>query len=427
MNTVYYGKTYIFFLGLLLCVFSMSCSDMNMSTSLSKELEKGMDSLKDLEEIESHTCIISFDTKGGNALSDIVRVVGRPIVNLIDTQAPPEPVKKNRIFKGWCKNDEYPLLWELKTRAVPDTALIVKALWHVPYRVEHYLQNIDSTDFTLSAEHTENNSINEDEVQKAVSAVPLNLSGFTYDGSISASKNNILIAEDGSSVLRLYYTRNAYTVVFDSSGGTGTMSPMAFKWGESKNLSRNAFTENGLSFVGWFSGAGLSYTDGQLVSNMTAENNASIILYAQWAQVVFNIVYNLDGGENHPTNPATYTGGTSVVLQDPTRCGYDFGGWVDADTEMFITEIGSGSSGDKVLRAIWNPISYRVDFVSGDVIIQSATYNIIFSPQFPTPVSISGKTFAGWFDSVDGSGSKIDTLLNHTGNIRLYAQWTGSP
>ena len=42
---------------------------------------------------------------------------------------------------------------------------------------------------------------------------------------------------------------------------------------------------------------------------------------------VFNITYNLDGGENNPKNVHSIESGKEFVLYDPFKAGYRFAGW----------------------------------------------------------------------------------------------------
>lgn len=71
-----------------------------------------------------------------------------------------------------------------------------------------------------------------------------------------------------------------YTVTFNANGGTGTMSIQTFTENEAQALTRNAFTYEGYTFIGWNTmqnGCGASYNDGQ---SITA--TADMTLYAQW-------------------------------------------------------------------------------------------------------------------------------------------------
>ncbi len=78
-----------------------------------------------------------------------------------------------------------------------------------------------------------------------------------------------------------------YTVAFDKNAtdATGTMDPQAFTYGTAQNLTANAFTREGYTFMGWNTqadGNGTTYTDEQEVNNLTTEAGATVTLYAQW-------------------------------------------------------------------------------------------------------------------------------------------------
>lgn len=82
-----------------------------------------------------------------------------------------------------------------------------------------------------------------------------------------------------------------------------------------------------------------------------------------WAQIrgdvtggdtLYNIVYNLDGGNNHPQNPRTYNGFTDIVLNVPTKYGFVFDGWyTDSALTNSITTIPAGQDSDVNLWASW--------------------------------------------------------------------------
>ncbi len=74
--------------------------------------------------------------------------------------------------------------------------------------------------------------------------------------------------------------KETYIVTFNSNGGTGTMAAQIFTEGEAQALTRNAFTYDCYTFIGWntvHDGTGTTYTDGETIT-VTAD----MILYAQW-------------------------------------------------------------------------------------------------------------------------------------------------
>ena len=69
----------------------------------------------------------------------------------------------------------------------------------------------------------------------------------------------------------------------------------------------------------------------------------------------YSITYYLDGGKNSLRNPNKYTHITPTFsLEDPTRDGYDFTGWMDENNQP-VEEIQKGSKGNLTLFATWQP------------------------------------------------------------------------
>lgn len=83
------------------------------------------------------------------------------------------------------------------------------------------------------------------------------------------------------------WTPNTYTVAFDANSGDGTMADMSFTYGTAQNLTANAFTRVGYNFAGWATSAdgAVAYANGASVSNLTAENNGEVTLYAVWTKI----------------------------------------------------------------------------------------------------------------------------------------------
>ena len=89
------------------------------------------------------------------------------------------------------------------------------------------------------------------------------------------------IAGDGSLTLTVEYVANTYTILFNAGGGSGTMPKMVLSYGETAELTANAFTKLYYTFAGWKCGE-LSYTDGQEISNLSAEDGDEFEFVAQW-------------------------------------------------------------------------------------------------------------------------------------------------
>ena len=97
----------------------------------------------------------------------------------------------------------------------------------------------------------------------------------------------------------------SYTVTFGSQGGSNVHS-------ETVNSGDTvteppAPTRTDYYFGGWFTDDGTfrnRYTFNEAVTD-------SLTLYAQWTAISYTITYELNGGTNHSSNPATYTIGAT--------------------------------------------------------------------------------------------------------------------
>ena len=80
-----------------------------------------------------------------------------------------------------------------------------------------------------------------------------------------------------------------YTVKYEknSDDATGTMQSSQHTYDVAQNLTKNDFTREGYKFTGWSTSAKgeVIYADEEPVLNLTATNNGTVTLYAQWKQL----------------------------------------------------------------------------------------------------------------------------------------------
>ena len=139
------------------------------------------------------------------------------------------------------------------------------------------------------------------------------------------------------------------------------------------------------------------------------------------------VYFDATGGTVDPASKET-TDSTYGTLPTPTRYGYVFAGWYDAEkdgnqvssstevpTEEFVT-----------LYAYWTPVQCTVSFdtAGGTVATSSvlATYGSVYSI-LPVPVR-EGYSFAGWYTSAGGNVQVTEgTLCQWPFDHTLYARW----
>ena len=103
---------------------------------------------------------------------------------------------------------------------------------------------------------------------------------FTPEVNVEINESDV-----GNKVFIANWIPNTYTIKFDSNDGKGQMVNQEFVYNESQNLRLNQFTKDGYEFKEWNTkkdGTGESFSNVQMINNLTSENNEEIILYAQW-------------------------------------------------------------------------------------------------------------------------------------------------
>src|SRR5690606_12354794 len=172
----------------------------------------------------------------------------------------------------------------------------------------------------------------------------------------------------------------------------------------------NPGTRLGYTFAGWYD----AELGGNQVTKVEVGTTEDIVLYARWNVVTYNLTYNnLQGASN--SNPTTYNIETATInLADPgTRTGYTFAGWFNAEVGGDeVTSIAQGSTGNKVLYARWNVVTYDLTYenLQGTTQGNPATYNIETATiNLADPSARTGYNFVGWFTQLSG-GSEVESI-----------------
>lgn len=139
------------------------------------------------------------------------------------------------------------------------------------------------------------------------------------------------------------------------------------------------------------------------------------------------VYFNATGGTVDLASKET-ADGTYGTLPTPTRYGYVFAGWYDAEKDgnqvSISTEVPAGES--VTLYAYWTPVKCIVSFDAAGGTVStpsvSATYGSVYSI-LPVPVR-KGYSFAGWYTSADGNVQVTEaTLCQWPYDHTLYARW----
>ena len=143
---------------------------------------------------------------------------------------------------------------------------------------------------------------------------------------------------------------------------------------------------------------------------------------ANWKIITYTITYELDGGST--TNVTGYTiESETIVLSNPTKDHYDFVEW-QLDGKK-VTEIASGSYGDKTIVAVWTPTVYTITYqLNGDDATNVGTYTIESGSIILTNPTKTGYKFLGWSGTdIDGMSTNVVIPSGSAGNREYTANW----
>ena len=177
-------------------------------------------------------------------------------------------------------------------------------------------------------------------------------------------------------------------------------------------------TKSGYKFVGWYDNENFT---GEAMTEISAGTMGDVTLYAKWNALDYRISYELNGGTN-AENPDGYdVSDLPVSLHAPSRTGYIFKGWYMGENRVLAIPV--GTTGNVVVSAKWEPITYTIDFDTngGLPTLSSIDYTIESDSFTLQEITKVGYTFDGWYNGE----TKVTEITTGTyGNMTLVAKWT---
>jgi uncharacterized repeat protein (TIGR02543 family) len=223
-----------------------------------------------------------------------------------------------------------------------------------------------------------------------------------------------------------------HTLTFDSHGGSAVEAITA---DEGTAVGKPADpTRTGYAFAGWFDAEGAPCSWPHTL-------NADITMHARWQDnsqppaAQHTLTFDSHGGS--AVAAITADKGTAVGKPaDPTRTGYVFAGWFDAETGGALCSWPHTLNADITMHARWTAIAYTVaydknaDGASGTTASSAHAYDQAAALTV-NGFAWTGYVFAGWNTRADGSGAGHDDGASVTNlasvqgaTVTLYAQWT---
>jgi len=354
-----------------------------------------------------NTYSITFNSNGGTPVPDITALYEAPITK------PADPIKVGFKFVKWYTDEA--LTTEFTFDKMPVGGATLYASW-VPstdtaYRVQHIRQNLDGTYSTLLETETKYGTTGE--MTEAVAK--------TYEGFTAESFTQKTIAADATTVVEIKYSRNTYTITFNTNGGTPVSDITALY--EAPITKPAQPTKEGYNFGGW-------YQDSALTTEFTFDKMpyANTTLYAKWtektdiAYTVRHVRQNLDGTYSTLIETETKYGTTGEMTAAVAKTYEGF-------TAESFTQKPILADGTTVVEIKYSRNTYTVKYyIASSLIGLISTEDVPYegtAVSIPADPTASGKVFIGWYyiDSTLGE-TEFNNTIPVKGDIDVYAKWT---
>ncbi|EKF1562620.1 InlB B-repeat-containing protein [Listeria monocytogenes] len=323
---------------------------------------------------------------------------------------PTEPTKDGYTFDGWYDAQTGGNKWNFATNKMPANNITLYAR----YSVKSYTATFDKEGTTTTQTANYDSLLTEP-------AVPTK-DGYTFDGWYDAetggNKWNFATNKIPAKNVTLYarFTVKSYTATFDKDGTTTTQTVNY----DSLIQEPTAPTKDGYTFTGWYDAETGGNKWDFAANKMPAKN---VTLYARFSTNAYTATFDKEGTTT--TQAVDYD---SLLTEPtaPTKDGYTFDGWYDAETGGTKWNFATNKMPAKnmTLYARFSLKAYTATFnVEDTTTTQAVDYEALIEE--PTAPTKEGHTFDGWYDAETG-GNKWDFAANKmpAKDVTLYARFT---
>ncbi|HAA6728151.1 TPA_asm: internalin [Listeria monocytogenes] len=323
---------------------------------------------------------------------------------------PTEPTKDGYTFDGWYDAQSGGTKWNFATNKMPANNITLYAR----YSVKSYTATFDKEGTTTTQTANYDSLLTEP-------AAPTK-DGYTFDGWYDAetggTKWNFATNKMPAKNVTLYarFTVKSYTATFDKDGTTTTQTVNY----DSLIQEPTAPTKDGYTFTGWYDAETGGNKWDFAANKMPAKN---VTLYARFSTNAYTATFDKEGTTT--TQAVDYD---SLLTEPtaPTKDGYTFDGWYDAETGGNKWNFATNKMPAKnmTLYARFSLKAYTATFnVEDTTTTQAVDYEALIEE--PTAPTKEGHTFDGWYDAETG-GNKWDFAANKmpAKDVTLYARFT---
>ncbi|OFG63575.1 InlB B-repeat-containing protein [Listeria monocytogenes] len=341
------------------------------------------------------------------------RTATQPVVYQKKINEPTKPVKDGYTFIGWYDAETGGKKWDFANDLMPANNITLYAR----YSVKSYTATFDKEGITTTQTANYDSLLTEP-------AAPTK-DGYTFDGWYDAetggTKWNFATNKMPAKNVTLYarFTVKSYTATFDKDGTTTTQTVNY----DSLIQEPTALTKDGYTFTGWYDAETGGNKWDFAANKMPAKN---VTLYARFSTNAYTATFDKEGTT---TTQAVDYDSLLTEPTEPTKDGYTFIGWYDAETGGNKWDFATNKMPAKnmTLYARFSLKAYTATFnVEDTTTTQAVDYDALIEE--PTAPTKEGHTFDGWYDAETG-GNKWDFATNKmpANDLALYARFTKNP
>ena len=328
----------------------------------------------------------------------------------------PTTTRDGYTFVGWD--------YDFSTPITKNTTITAswKANKDTKYKVEYYLQDLNAG-YALSETYSYEDFGTTD---TTVSVTPIDIEHFTFYAFMSKLGGNI--DGNGTLVLKVYYTRDTYTITTNRNNDKAGTITSGGTYKYDKQITLTATTKDGYTFLGWFNGETKVYEDLSYTFNVSE----AITLTAKWKthdDTKYTVEYYLQNLEDNGytlSDMYTYeTQGTTDTTASVTP--------IDIEHFTFNTNYSgnvlSGNidgKGTLVLKVYYARDKYTITTNRNNnkagTITSGGTYK--YDKEITlTATTKDGYTWLGWFNGETRVYSDLSCTFNVSETITLTASW----
>lgn len=359
---------------------------------------------------------VQYDLAGGTGTYTDGNVKYNDVYDISDRI----PVKTGYIFDGWMDQDG--VEYQRSDKITIKKSVVLTAQWQSnEFMITHNLNGGSADIADMPVLFGESHTI--------TSIIPVR-KGFTFtgwtadDGTKYASGDTIKITNPENYTLTATWSRDEYTVKYDTNGGVGSYGDAIVGFEGDYLIDALIPKYKGHVFAGWRSS----------VSGVVVKPNSKIVitedtvLTAVWGTDYAKVSYDLKGGSGRVESVDVATGEPyTLTTQIPAKTGYIFKGWLSAlDNMVYKSGATLDVVVDTVFTAQWEAETYTVSYDlnggTGSYENESADYGFEYQVQSKAPTR-EGYTFKGWTRSDNGLNIKPGATFKPLKDVKLVANW----